>query len=357
MTFVNIAGQSAVIGVNAKRSFVRFDVTDLVKGWMDGSVPNAGVAIGEDASGLGVALALDSKENTATGHPARLDVEFGDLSPLSQNNKGTWSPSASYQSAEFVLFGGSTWIAVSNNSNSQPAQGNADWSVLAQKGDAGIQGLPGSFLQSYKGAWSSLTTYAAGDIVTASNSTWLALTGNTDSQPSGTNGNWVALALQGEQGPPGSIPAGSITTDKFAALPSAVVNRTITESLLSRVDTVLNWNQEVVDTANIHDTTTNRSRLQAPVAGVYLVTLYVDPGTEIIYSIWKNGVGAGTQLARYRKDGNSSSYGGSVTVPAILEAGEYVEAAGNYVNASTTATQNYTDTNARFTMLWISPKQ
>lgn len=361
VTLTSITGQTAVIGATAKNNFIRFDVTDLVKSWMDGSVVNAGLAIGANASGPGIVIALDSKENTATGHPARLDIEFGDLPQLSQSNKGAWSGTTAYHSGELVTLSGSTWIAVADSTNSQPAQGNADWSILAQKGDVGTQGIAGAFIQSYKGAWSAGTAYAAGDIVTAANSTWLALAGSTNSLPAAANSNWAALALEGQkgdtgnQGAAGTITAGSVTTDKFAALPAVVVNRTITETITAKVDAALNWDQEVIDTAGLHSTSLNSSRLQAPVAGVYLVTLYVVARVDLHYSLWKNGVGSGSELLRQKIDGLSTGFAVSMIIPAVLNAGDYVEAACNFDAAA--GTHAYSDSAARFTMVWIGPKQ
>ena len=76
LTFSSI--QRAVFNHESKDSFVRFDVTALVKQWIDGAVDNDGLALAA-ASGTrsGVALSLDSKENSATSHPAVLQIELG----------------------------------------------------------------------------------------------------------------------------------------------------------------------------------------------------------------------------------------------------------------------------------------
>jgi microcystin-dependent protein len=71
---------AALVPIAGKNTFVRFDVTDLVRSWLSG-MTNAGIAIGADASGSNVSLVLDSKENTAGGHCAKLDIEFGLASP------------------------------------------------------------------------------------------------------------------------------------------------------------------------------------------------------------------------------------------------------------------------------------
>jgi microcystin-dependent protein len=76
VTFTALPGSpAAVVPANGLRTFVRFDVTELVRSWLSG-MPNNGVAIGANASGLKVSLALDSKENIGGGHCAKLDIEF-----------------------------------------------------------------------------------------------------------------------------------------------------------------------------------------------------------------------------------------------------------------------------------------
>ena len=82
VTFTALPGSSTtVVPVLAKNTFVRFDVTTLVKSWIDGA-PNYGVAIGASPSGATVVLTLDSKENIAGGHCATLEVGFvGALGP------------------------------------------------------------------------------------------------------------------------------------------------------------------------------------------------------------------------------------------------------------------------------------
>lgn len=59
---------------NAGNSFVRFDITALVKGWISGAVPNNGVAVQADPSADGIKLTIDSKENKATSHAAKLEI-------------------------------------------------------------------------------------------------------------------------------------------------------------------------------------------------------------------------------------------------------------------------------------------
>ena len=58
------------------------------------------------------------------------------------NWKGAWSNATAYVIGDAVSFGGSSYIAVANNTNSQPP--SANWNTLAAKGDTGPQGPAGS---------------------------------------------------------------------------------------------------------------------------------------------------------------------------------------------------------------------
>src|SRR6185295_6319152 len=49
------------------------DVTELVVGWLDGSIPEYGLALLPSASN-DVSVSFDSKENTVTSHPAELEI-------------------------------------------------------------------------------------------------------------------------------------------------------------------------------------------------------------------------------------------------------------------------------------------
>ncbi len=66
-----IGSSFASAPVNVANSFILIDVTSLVNGWLAAPSTNFGIAI----AGVGAtAVLLDTKENTATSHPAALDV-------------------------------------------------------------------------------------------------------------------------------------------------------------------------------------------------------------------------------------------------------------------------------------------
>src|SRR5262245_22933029 len=83
-----------------------------------------------------------------------------------------------------------------------------------------------------------------------------------------------------------AIANGVISPAKFASLPSArVFNSAVQDTSAGGNDTLV-FNSERFDTANIHDNTTNNSRLTAPMAGIYLLTANVS----------FNGLAAGTEI-------------------------------------------------------------
>jgi hypothetical protein len=68
---------------------------------------------------------------------------------------------------------------------------------------------------------------------------------------------------------------GSVTAAKLATFPKAYTQNSALISLADGVDTVLSMDTELFDTDNIHDSTTNPTRLTCNTAGVYFVSAYV----------------------------------------------------------------------------------
>ncbi|MCU1234379.1 MAG: hypothetical protein JWP63_2346 [Candidatus Solibacter sp.] len=69
------------VPASASRQYVTVDVTQLVKDWVTGVAPNYGVQISAAASAPSTAIALDSKENQTTSHPAFLDIVIQSVGP------------------------------------------------------------------------------------------------------------------------------------------------------------------------------------------------------------------------------------------------------------------------------------
>jgi hypothetical protein len=367
VTFTNLSGQIAVVAANAKKNYVRFDVTQLVKDWMSGAVANNGVAIGADASGLTLNIALDSKENSATGHPAKLEIEFIDQPAIAQSFKGAWSALTTYAAGDLVSIGGSAYVAVSANSNSLPANGNPAWSLLAgkgDKGDNGQNGSQGSVLQSFKNTWDSMTAYTGGDIVTSGGSTWIALAGNTNSMPASGNADWAALAMQGQKGdtgnpgPAGTVTPGSVTATEIGFLPSAQVTGNITQLLYRNSETPLQYNAEVFDPTNMHSIESQTSRLTVGSKGLYFA--YVSENLQqpsggvppkATFSIWKNGAGTGTRVSPLTSQTSAVVFQSMI----VLNAGDYVEVCANIGSNGGISQSDVGRYESSFHLVWLCP--
>ncbi len=62
--------------------YVSFDISELVKTWIDYPSQNFGVNIAASAADPVAVVAIDSKENTLTGHTARLDISLEPVGPV-----------------------------------------------------------------------------------------------------------------------------------------------------------------------------------------------------------------------------------------------------------------------------------
>ena len=120
-------------------TFVTVDLTPLVKDWINGIIPNNGLAI--VANAVNTNIRFDSKENGQTSHEPRLEIRL--KGPKGLNWKGAWNSITNYVADDAVNFNGSSWIAKQSNVNSTPVEG-ADWTVIAQKGDTGATGAIGA---------------------------------------------------------------------------------------------------------------------------------------------------------------------------------------------------------------------
>lgn len=118
--------------------------------------------------------------------------------------RGAYSGATPYVKDDVVVDQGSSWIALqATTGNAPPAlptTSNANWQLIAQ--GAGT----------FKGAYSGVTAYQAGDVVFDQNSSWvakIATTGNPPpTLPATSNTQWQAVAVKGTgdtNGPASSI--------------------------------------------------------------------------------------------------------------------------------------------------------
>lgn len=69
------------VAVSAANQFIAVDVTAQLKNWVTSPGSNFGLYLAPALSAPATIAFLDSKENTATGHQARLDITLADQGP------------------------------------------------------------------------------------------------------------------------------------------------------------------------------------------------------------------------------------------------------------------------------------
>jgi len=100
---------------------------------------------------------------------------------------GVWDTSTTYKVNQIATFNGATYIAIAAHSATEPtATGQTDWTVLA-----------GGF--KFEGEWNSSIPYQINDIVTLSGSSFIAISNHTGTQPEAAgNAAWVLYASGGD---------------------------------------------------------------------------------------------------------------------------------------------------------------
>ena len=160
------------------------------------------------------------------------------------NWTGAWSSATAYNPGDAVSLGGSSYVCVTANTNSPPP--NANWNTLAQQGATGATGATGPTgptgpqgatgaqgpigntgpqgpigntgptgptgatgatgapgpVVTWRGAWSSSTSYVTNDAVSFGGSSYLASAPSNNSPPPGAA--WALMAQAGATGPVGA---------------------------------------------------------------------------------------------------------------------------------------------------------
>ena len=100
-----------------------------------------------------------------------------DLGKLKFNWRGDWISSSSYEIDDVVYYNGSAYVAVQNNTASNPASQHA----LGTAWDKMAEGI------NYAGDWTSGTTYFKGDLVRWNNASYLLVASSTSGLYTTTN--------------------------------------------------------------------------------------------------------------------------------------------------------------------------
>lgn len=152
---------------------------------------------------------------------------------------------------------------------------------------------------------------------------------------------------------------GSLGTAEVAtSIPAARLTRTSGQGIPFNTTTALNFNSERYDTASMHSTSSNLSRLTAPVTGIYEVSAHVN---------WANF--NGVRHLRLRKNGTTVVASQSAADAALhtdtqsissmarLAAGDYVEAvvAHQSFDVATESIDQTPEYSPEFSMTWLAP--
>jgi hypothetical protein len=188
--------------------------------------------------------------------------------------------------------------------------------------------------------------------------------------PAGEQGPKGDPGPQGPKGDPGvpgansvgagEIKDGSIGTAQFAhSIPAVKVTGPSDGAVATNTATPLMLGIERYDTAGMHETGANNSRLTAPVDGIFLVTAQVrwQYGTgDRWLELRKNGshVIAAAQTEYYN---SSESVSQEVTTQVRLGAGDYIQAVVRQSNNSSSPLSivKHGEYSPEFAMTWLAP--
>lgn len=166
-------------------------------------------------------------------------------------------------------------------------------------------------------------------IFAVSGTAFAAVAANSVYSTSIVNGQVKTLDIATGAVTAGDLATNSVTTSKTSKRPSVRVYDIVGDgSIADGTATTLSWEAETYDTASLHSTVTNPSRLRAPVQGLYLVTANAQWSTSIVgyrqIILFVNGVRTTTEL--HQANGSADGYVYmSTSDMLVLDAGDYVE--------------------------------
>ena len=105
---------------------------------------------------------------------------------------GTYASGTTYVKGNIVDMNGEGFICrVDSSAGVSPVAHSTttNWAIIAKQG---IQGVSGTGLAP-RGIWDNSTAYYVNDCVSYNNILWQCLVENSNSAPSGSNANWIAL--------------------------------------------------------------------------------------------------------------------------------------------------------------------
>jgi hypothetical protein len=203
-------GTGGSITTASWNQFLLIDITALAQGWVNGTIPNNGVALAL-TSGSSGSFSFDSKESLLTGNGPELEIALnsgtGPQGP--QGPAGPVGPQGPQGLAGAVGPTGPTGATGAQGATGlQGAQGPLGPMGLtgAQglQGVAGPQGAAGTGFN-FRAAFDNTASYAANDVVSYNGSSYVAKVATNSGDPApGSNSNWNLMSQQGASGSAGA---------------------------------------------------------------------------------------------------------------------------------------------------------
>jgi len=234
-------GTGVSITTASWNQFLLIDITALAQGWVNGTIPNNGVALAL-TSGSSGSFSFDSKESLLTGNGPELVIAFnsgtgpqgpqGPVGPVGpqgpQGTAGAVGPTgatgatgsqgatgAAGPKGDTGATGPQGSSGPSGPQGSPGAQGPQGvigpigiTGAQGPQGNAGPQGTTGTGFN-FRAAFDNTASYAAHDVVSYKGSSYDAKTATNPGDPTpDVNPNWSLMAQQGGVGPTGAQGAG-----------------------------------------------------------------------------------------------------------------------------------------------------
>ena len=210
-TIGNSVSQNGPFSVSTSsfNQFVLVDITTEVQGWLNGSIPNNGVAI-QLTGGSSGSFSFDSKESLLTGNGPELEIALaGAVGP--QGPQGIQGPTGPQGAQGPVGPKGDTGATGPQGPTGAtgPAGPQGPMGMVGPQGSQGDTGPAGpagtnGIGFNFRNAFDSSASYAINDVVTYNGSSYVAIaaTNPGDPTPDG-NPNWSLMAQQGAAGAQG----------------------------------------------------------------------------------------------------------------------------------------------------------
>jgi hypothetical protein len=187
----------------SKTGYVSLNVTSTVQAWLNGTLPNYGIAL-VPTSGSSILAAIDSIDNILTSHPAQLNLVLVSAGPQGpEGPQGPTGPAGPAGAAGATGATGQTG-ATGPTGPQGPAGPTGPTGPQGATGATGAQGPQGPAGLNNRGVWSASNGYNINDAVTDASSFWVAIaptsantaSPNTSCEPSvaGCSADWQILA-------------------------------------------------------------------------------------------------------------------------------------------------------------------